>query len=78
MASTTLTGCIFSPLAFTAFFDRDWETGNVIIRSYDYDVAGRKGTAFALDAIQVTKLVEYTGGDSIDFDVVEGHDDSLF
>lgn len=53
-------------------------TGNVIIRSYDYDVAGRKGTAYALDAIQIIKLVEYTGGDSLDFDVVEGHDDSLF
>ena len=50
--------------------------GNVIVRSYDYDVAGRKGTAHALDAVQVTKLVEYTGSDSVDFDAVE--DGELF
>ena len=48
--------------------------GHVIVRSYDYDVAGRKGTAHALDAIQVVKMVEYTGGDSVDFDTEETGD----
>ena len=48
--------------------------GNVIVRSYDFDIAGRKGTAYALEAIQVVTLKEFTGGDSLDFDEVEGAD----
>ena len=43
---------------------------NVIVYQYPYDTAGRKGIANSLTAIQVTKLVEYTGSGSIDFDVV--------
>ena len=31
---------------------------------------GRKGVSFSLTAVQVTELVEYTGGSSVDFDVV--------
>ncbi len=45
-------------------------TGNVILWQYPYDAAGRKGVSASLTAIQVTNLVEYTGGAGVDFDVV--------
>lgn len=44
--------------------------GNVIVFQYPYDTAGRKGIANSLTAIQVTDLVEYTGSNSIDFEVL--------
>ena len=31
---------------------------------------GRKGVSFSLTAVQVTEMVEYTGGSSVDFDMV--------
>ena len=49
--------------------------GNVIVWAAPYDFRGRKGVTFSLTAVQVTDLVEYSGGsDSVDFDVVS--DDS--
>jgi len=45
-------------------------TGNVIVFQYPYDTAGRKGIANSLTAIQVTDLIEYTGSNSIDFEVL--------
>lgn len=36
--------------------------GNVQIKFKDYDYMGKKGKSVQLMAIQVTKLVEYTGG----------------
>lgn len=45
--------------------------GNVIVFQYAYDTAGRKGIANSLTAIQVTDLIEYTGSNSVDFDMLE-------
>ena len=44
--------------------------GNVILWAAPYEAMGRKGVSFSLTAVQVTELVEYTGGSSVDFDVV--------
>ena len=45
--------------------------GNVIVYKFDYDFAGQSGVSTSLTAIQVTDLVEYSGGQSVDFDVIE-------
>ena len=47
-------------------------TGNVIVWQAPYNQAGRSGIASSLTAVQVTDLVVYTGGSSVDFDIVEG------
>lgn len=47
-------------------------TGNVIVLQYEYDMLGNKGVASSLVAVQVTDLVQYSGGTSVDFDVVGG------
>ena len=44
--------------------------GNVIIWQAGYDVSGRSGVSNSLTAVQVTELVEYSGGSSVDFDIV--------
>ena len=47
--------------------------GNVIVWQAPFDVAGRSGISNSLTAVQVTELVEYTGGSSsVDFDIVGG------
>ena len=46
-------------------------TGNVIVWQYPYEAPGRSGVASSLTAVQVTNLVEYTGGSSVEFDAVE-------
>ena len=48
--------------------------GHVKLFSYDYNVQGRSGTAAMLVAMQITDLVEYKGGDSVDFDVEDASD----
>ena len=46
--------------------------GSVIVYAYDYEFGGQSGRAFSLTAVQVTDLVEYTGGtNTVDFGVVE-------
>jgi hypothetical protein len=46
--------------------------GNLIVWCAPYDYRGRKGVTASLTAVQVTELVEYSGGgDSVDFDMVE-------
>lgn len=46
--------------------------GNIIVWCAPYDYRGRKGITASLTAVQVTDLVEYTGGgDTVDFDMVE-------
>ena len=42
---------------------------NLKLFSYDWSVGGKSGTSAMLSAVQVMELVEYTGGDSVDFDV---------
>lgn len=44
--------------------------GNVIVRQYPYDTAGRKGIATMLEAVQVTDLKEFVATGGVDFDVV--------
>ena len=44
--------------------------GNVILWAAPYENMGRKGVSFSLTAVQVTEMVEYTGGSSVDFDMV--------
>ena len=44
--------------------------GNVIVWQAPYENMGRKGISNSLTAVQVTELVEYSGGGSVDFDVV--------
>ena len=46
-------------------------TGNVIVWQYPYEAPGRSGVASSLTAVQVTELVEYTGGSSVEFDAIE-------
>ena len=45
--------------------------GNVIVWQYPYEAMGRKGIACSLTAVQITKLEEYTGGSSVEFDAIE-------
>lgn len=48
-------------------------TVNVILYQFAYDMNNRKGIFSSLTAVQVTNLVEYTGGaNSMDFDIVGG------
>ena len=49
-------------------------TGNVKVYQYPYDMMGRKGIGSSLTAVQVTNLIEYTGSDNVDFDLID--DDS--
>ena len=48
--------------------------GHVKLFSYDWEMQGRKGTSAMLTAMQITDLIEYTGGDSVDFDVEDAAD----
>ena len=45
--------------------------GNVKVYQYPYDMMGRKGVGSSLTAVQVTQLIEYTGSDQDDFDIVD-------
>ena len=45
--------------------------GNVIVYTFDYEYAGSSGRGHSLTAVQVTDLKVYTGGDTVDFDVVD-------
>ena len=45
--------------------------GNVILYVYDYTFGGKEGTSASITAVQVTDLVVFEGGSSVDFDVVE-------
>jgi len=52
-------------------------TGNVIVWLAPYDFRGRTGVTASLTAVQVTDLVEYSGGGAdIDFDVVSGGEET--
>ena len=44
--------------------------GNVIVFQYPYENMGRKGVGSSLTAVQITTLEEYTGSDSVGFDIV--------
>ena len=45
--------------------------GNVIVWAAPYEYMKRKGVTFSLTAVQITELVEYSGGGaSVDFDIV--------
>lgn len=47
--------------------------GNAIVYQMQYDTAGRKGIFNSLTAVQITDLVEYTGGaNNMEFDIVGG------
>lgn len=47
--------------------------GNAIVYQMAYDTAGRKGIFNSLTAVQITDLIEYTGGaNDMDFDIVGG------
>ena len=53
--------------------------GNVIVWQMNYEFAGRTGITSILTAVQVTDLVEYSGGSGLDFDVIgETSEGSLF
>jgi len=43
--------------------------GNVQIDTYKYTMNGKDGIGFSIKAVQVTKLVEYKGGNGLDFEV---------
>ena len=43
--------------------------GHVQIDTYSYNMNGKEGTGFSLRAVQVTKLVEYKGGNGMQFEV---------
>jgi len=43
--------------------------GNVQIETYMYKMNGTEGVGFSLKAVQVTKLVEYKGGNTLAFDI---------
>jgi len=43
--------------------------GNVQIETYKYTMNGNDGIGFSLKAVQVSKLVEYKGGNGLDFEV---------
>ena len=46
--------------------------GNVMVYSYDWNVAGKTGRKTILIAVQVTSLVEYNPDTAVDFDLVVG------
>lgn len=43
-------------------------SGNVQIDTYNYTMNGKDGIGFSLKAVQVTRLVEYKGGNGLDFE----------
>jgi len=43
--------------------------GHVQIDTYSYTMNGVDGIGFSIKAIQVTKLVEYKGGNTLDFEI---------
>ena len=43
--------------------------GNLKLFSYDWSVGGRSGKSAMLSAVQITNLIEYKGGDDVDFDI---------
>jgi hypothetical protein len=45
---------------------------NIILFQMPYDRAGRQGIMSSLTAIQVTDLVEFSGSNSVDFEMVGG------
>ena len=53
--------------------------GNVMVYSYDWNVAGKSGRKTILIAIQVTNLVEYNPDTAIDFDLIvsEGNSEAV-
>lgn len=48
--------------------------GHVKLFSYEWSMQGRSGTSAMLSAMQITDLIEYTGGDNVDFDVEDASD----
>ena len=46
--------------------------GNIILFQMPYDRAGRQGIMSSLTAVQVTDLVEFSGSNSVDFEMVGG------
>ena len=50
--------------------------GNVMVYSYDWNVAGKSGRKTILIAVQVLDLVEYNPDAVIDFDLIESKDDT--
>ncbi len=42
--------------------------GNVQVDTYTYKMNGQEGTGFSLKAVQVTRLVEYKGGNGLAFE----------
>ena len=44
--------------------------GNVMVYSYDWNVAGKSGRKTILIAVQVTNLVEYNPDTAVDFDLI--------
>jgi hypothetical protein len=42
--------------------------GNVQVDTYPYTMNGKDGIGFSIKAVQVTKLVEYKGGNGLDFE----------
>lgn len=54
--------------------------GNVKIRTFDYDFNGRQGVGCRLDAVQVTKLIEYKAAGSAaleGFEAIDADDKSV-
>ena len=54
--------------------------GNVKVRTFDYDFNGRKGVGVRLDAVQVTKLIEYKSAKSAileGFEAIDADDTSV-
>lgn len=43
--------------------------GNVQLDTYKYTMNGKDGIGFSIKAVQVTKLVEYKGGNGLDFEL---------
>lgn len=42
---------------------------NIKLFTFEWSMSGRSGTSAILSAVQITDLVEYSGGDAVDFDV---------
>jgi len=51
-------------------------TGNVMVYSYDWAVAGKSGRKTILIAVQVTDLIEYNPEASVDFELVVSEGDN--
>ena len=48
--------------------------GHIKLFSYEWSQMGKSGTSAMLSAVQITDLIEYTGGDAVDFDVEDASD----